>query len=118
MIKLSDLKKEVIRLAEENPDFIYGNGHTEKEISDSPRLGERCYYLPHKGKPGCIMGQALGNLGFPKELLKQADSERISIFTLLGRHSSKFEFDMDFKVWFSRVQQKQDQKNCWGNCIS
>ena len=66
------------------------------------------------------MGQALKNLGFPEELLREADSKGIAIHILINGYSDKFELDMSFSsidYWFYPIQSKQDSRKPWGECI-
>ena len=105
-IKLTDLAKEVIRLADENPYHNYV----------PPRDSVSCFYTRGENG-GCILGQALLNL-YPhlKPLLEEVDSEgSMSITTLL----KYLGHDNSLSLWyFKDIQTTQDSRNYWLECVS
>lgn len=97
-IKSLDLAKEIIRLARENPDYIYHSN------------GDSCYYTKPNG--GCIIGQALTNL-YPelKLLLKEIDSRNAITVSMLF---STLKVDNTIPTsYFSDIQHNQDMEESW-----
>lgn len=103
MIKVTEVEKEVRRLAKAFPYFQY-----------VPPLGEHsaCQYLDEQDGEqvgSCIVGQALVNLGVDKEkLLKQ---EGLPAYTALANLCE--EDDKDAQEWIDLVQGRQDVGQSW-----
>lgn len=114
-ITVEDVEREVRNLAMREPDFIY----TAQDVSSSA-----CGYVGKvigsaEGR-GCIIGQALQNLGVSKETLldfeKKTSDLRVDsgVYTLLpylkiggyGDHS-----------WLVKVQSHQDFGRPWGLAV-
>lgn len=123
MITFNALKGEVRRLAEEHPSFQY------KEQATELNFHEGCSYLgqslaePDKGQ-GCIMGQALVNLGVSREELKRF--EGVGVGTIL-RDSEVMEAPYDDVstsedryseyMWLTLVQHHQDEGDDWATAV-
>ena len=104
MIKVSEVAKEVRRLADTFPNFQY------------VPPGPSCKYLEEKDgeKVGsCIVGQALVNLGLDKDELSKYEGE--SGYMVL---SETCEVDgMNQLEWVDTVQDHQDYGRVWGEAI-
>ena len=114
-VNLEALQKEVRRLAEANPQFVYqkktfggmtgmtfqGCSYTE-ETDDGKLVGS------------CIVGQAFINLGVDPE--KMASREHVAIGDLLIA-----DFDLDAEdptlIWLRDVQENQDSSVPWGEAV-
>ena len=108
-ITLEQVKAEVIKLGQEQPDFIYNPAYDPLEFSIS------CFYTEGaKDGPecnGCIFGQALQNLGVPLEKLETTQTIEfllsdlgIAVTTEESHHLRK-------------VQEQQDTGKTWGEAI-
>lgn len=79
-----DVLKEVVRLGRERPDFVYNDQPERKaylEDKQSSSLG--CSYtsavLGSDEGEGCIVGQALMNLGVPEESLEGVATNVVAV---------------------------------------
>ncbi len=115
---ISDLIKEVRRLANENPDFVYPE-------FKKPHNGRTCSYLKsEKSDVGCIFGQAILNIQPDlKEFLIHFDCEVDSgikkcLQTLFPdidlTYPSTSREQLD---WCEKVQDEQDRGSTWGEAI-
>ena len=84
---------------------------------------DRCVYV-RDGKPDCIVGQFLANLGVPVERLQEADkgiSSGSSAGQLLGELRNEgvitIAHDQNVVDALSEVQHRQDNKSTWGNSV-
>lgn len=97
------LINEVLRLARENPDYVYPSGGGTCRYSSSGLVN---------GVPvdpdckGCIFGQAFQNLGW--ELPGEG--------TYVG-YSVGDEFSMEEKAFCNDLQAKQDSGTKWGDLV-
>jgi hypothetical protein len=106
MITTTQLAAEVRRIAAERPGDVYVRPF-EKDAG--------CYYW-HRTKPGCIVGQALFNLGVPGEKLAVCDD--VTNFPNLQdgtgvenvvRTQGLVEVDDEYSLsWLTLVQESQD----------
>lgn len=112
---VKDVVREVRRLAEEKPDFVY----TEQEGCDN-NLGA-CYYASADGQgngAGCIVGQALGRLGVSQKALEDLDGvEGAAVFTVLPTIIPVAPDDGGMLNWLSDVQTGQDIGYQWGTAV-
>lgn len=115
-MNLNDIKREVIRLAKADPDFVY----------EPPIPMTECTYtrvIDNEIVGDCIFGQALINLGFDKNILAQADKalseeKGSSISTVLIENDIAKGFDDDISVYeFDSVQMYQDMGIKWIEAI-
>lgn len=113
-MSLDDIKREVIRLAKADPDFVY----------EAPNPTSGCTYTRNIDGDGeivgdCLFGQALINLGFDKQILCDADSAMVagmgsSISEILIKNGVVEGFDNDGLVGkFESVQLAQDRGLKW-----
>lgn len=105
MIKVSEVAKEVRRLADTFPSFQY------------VPPGPSCKYLEEKDgeKVGsCIVGQALVNLGLDKDELSKYEGE--SAYLVLNETCEVD--DKNLREWVDHVQDWQDYGREWSACIS
>lgn len=93
-----DLAKEALRLAEENPYFVYNNAGN-------------CVYVDDAGCGSCLFGQAMINLGVRPEELVDKDNNSTPIVGLLHMWGHD-------RVPFNGVgtaQRAQDVGQPWGS---
>jgi hypothetical protein len=108
MITLEQVKAEVIKLGQEQPDFVYNPNYNLESNPDN--LSPFCFY--NKGAidgpecNGCIFGQALQRLGVP---IKRLDGVYDSINYLLS--DLGITGDVGDLV---KVQAAQDIGTSWG----
>lgn len=116
MLTLDQFKEQVLKLAEENPDFVYLDQGFEDVIG--------CSYLgasleDHTEGVGCIMGQAMTALGVSDDDLYAW--EGLPIGTILnkpGLFSDVKDCSFERKtLFFERVQSSQDMGVAWGLAV-
>lgn len=100
-----DIINEVLRLAAENPDYIYTIPGGDEHSS--------CVYI-HDGNGSCIVGRALVNNGFDPE--KVAQYEGVTADEMLVALDIKEETDFD-QTWLDRVQTEQDSGTPWAEAV-
>lgn len=108
-IKATAIEQEVRSLAEKNPDFVY--------VNPDPNRG--CLYV-YDGKPSCIVGQALSNLGVDLEFLQHLDTALDGgVGALEALHTyDEFEIDNNQSAdLVSLVQHFQDSCVPWGQAV-
>lgn len=109
-----DVLNEVIRLSDEDPDFIY----TTQPGRENPLS---CGYAGREtgtteGR-SCIVGQALQNLGVPKdELVDLIDHAGKVITTHLNIHA-KDRYDSYYLNKLTDIQLHQDNGVSWGDSV-
>lgn len=91
---------EVRRLAAEQPDFIY----------EKPAGSTFCLYK-HGDGPGCIMGQALNNLGV--EVDEFTTGTIGSVLIEKGIKTTRGQGD-----WLRDVQAQQDTRHTWAQSVA
>lgn len=103
------LAKEVVRIGEENADFVY-----------KQTIGV-CHYYPNEGNPnGCIMGYAARNIGHP---LDHAAGNILDVLHAYVFEDGKFmrsEADPDTERLLHEiedVQFAQDRGKFWGEAV-
>ncbi len=102
MIKVSEIIREVKRLAAESPDNVYNpNG-----AGCSYTLGDNT-----NGSRGCIVGQALKALGVDLAALREGIIE-----VCLNRIPHESDVDNGI-LWLAGVQGCQDSRNPWGEAV-
>lgn len=106
MLTFEDVEKEVRRLAENNPDFVYAPVGWPDEASPSS-----CLYNANERQEGCIFGQAFANLSDPVSI----DDEGEPISVILSRKAIKTTPSQ--QSWARSVQERQDAGLPWLNCI-
>lgn len=116
---LGDVANEVRRLADESPTFVYRAGNKMDEYGDEYSGG--CSYLTGADGAGCIVGQALANLGVTTEFLTDVEGEHaLRVFHRLGLIESDSQFDSGQSVealWVLEVQSNQDLQRAWGDAV-
>lgn len=105
------LKNEVIRIIEENPNNSY-----KPELSDVWVC--RCRYTSgtcSDGSCGCLFGQALLAVGITLEQLRYFDSLDLTITRVLIK--LEIIFSQSEKDWLGAIQYTQDQGRSWKSCL-
>jgi hypothetical protein len=102
--------EEVRSIAAKNPDHIY----TDKDTSNP---NSSCFY-ERNGKPSCIMGQALFNLGVPIETLSAMDRQTGGIFSFLLTDGVSLRKESNTLYWLCTVQNLQDNLYAWGVAVA
>jgi len=115
---MKKLAKEIIRLGNENPDFVYVD-------QDGFEFGDDCGYAGRacgttEGQ-ACIVGQALMNLGVPEDYLKDL-VENFNIVVEKGVFDpyikkAKAKKNSRYVDLISEVQFRQDMAFSWGQAI-
>ena len=111
---LEDLRREVLSIADERPDFVY----TAQKEREGLGIGASCSYtgaimFSTEGE-ACIFGQALTRLGVSKDTLMGTSTNIVSLL------SGKFGLDVnniDYDDALRRVQFSQDGGVPWGKAI-
>jgi hypothetical protein len=100
------LALEVIRLAEERPDFVYpANGVGGCTYVDESE--ERGY-----ASPPCLWGEAMLNLGVSHAVLF-GESEFIpAVLSRVGIDATPAQLN-----WATKVQQRQDARHPWADAV-
>ena len=111
---LEDLRREVLSIAYERPDFVY----TAQKGREGLGSGEFCSYtgarLHSTEGEACIYGQALTRLGVPQDTLMGVSTNIVSLLSV------KFGLDVhniDYGDALIRVQQAQDVGASWGKAV-
>lgn len=111
---LEDVRREVLALADERPDFVY----TAQKEREGKNIGSSCSYtgavLGSTVGEACIFGQALTRLGVPQEVLMDCSH---SIGSLLYDDLDLDDYDIDYAAAFTDVQQAQDYGTPWGKAV-
>lgn len=102
MIRIDQLKEEVLRIAAESPEFVY-------PVSEM----EGCSYNPNGIQPACIFGQAFINLGHPVF----DRNEGLAIHEVLSAQYGIDSGHGDLVERFSFVQSNQDNGKPWGVAV-
>ena len=108
-IKATAIEQEVRSLAEKNPDFVYNN----------PDPNRGCLYV-YDGKPSCIVGHALANLGVEIEFLQHLDTAMDGGLGALEALQTYDDFEVDDKQaadLVSLAQNFQDSGVPWGQAV-
>ena len=111
---LEDLRREVLSIADERPDFVY----TAQKERESLGVGASCSYtgarINSTEGEACIFGQALTRLGVSKGTLMGTSTNIVSLL------SGKFGLDVnniDYDDALRRVQFSQDGGVPWGKAV-
>ena len=111
---LEDLRREVLALADERPDFVY----TAQKEREGLGGGVPCSYTGarlHSTKgEACIFGQALTRLGVPQDALM---GRSMNIYSLLRGEFDLGECNIDYAEAINRVQYAQDVGVPWGKAV-
>lgn len=108
-ITTAELWDEVVKVAAENPDYVYENKGTG--------LGPSCAYVAD-GKPSCIVGHALYRLGVPIETV--ADFDNYGVFEYVVDNRSDLidaSNDSTYRA-VAMAQTMQDEKHPWGASVA
>ena len=97
--------QEVVKIVNENPDFVYKN--------KDGKVNNECSYL--KCNNACLFGVVLSNLGMSQEDLSKY--EGYNIIRILHKTFGKFGFDKDVVCWAEEIQSKQDKGLPWKECL-
>lgn len=98
--------------AAETPDYIYR----------PPTLNGACLYV-HQGKPSCIIGHALWEVGLIDANLPGASSGS-SVFHINEESIRTVAVDLELDLsiaeinWLAHVQGKQDRASSWGDAVA
>lgn len=115
-ITYEDVLAEVIKVGEAEPDFVY---------TDQPGVhyDGACHYLYGNDKSegrGCIVGQALLNLGIPKDRIESFREEYADVFlpNVLGI-DSPWEGSEEYTALktITHIQFAQDNGEPWGEAV-
>lgn len=109
------IAKQVRKIAKERPDFVYTD-----QVTYGVRVDGRCSYLgrsvaePNIGQ-GCIVGQALQDLGVTREEMVKADIECLSASEVI----EKFGISSNDKYlrFLDTVQESQDTGYSWEQAV-
>ena len=117
-----DLLREIISIADQNPDFVYTDQGAHPQGYGHHIL---CSYLGRAlgdptGSP-CIVGRALSNLGVPDEELRGFEGKSASL--VMGRASgSTYVYDNNTHNFIStavgQIQIHQDNGLPWSECVA
>jgi hypothetical protein len=109
MFTFEELEKEVRRLSDENPEFVYKG----EEGFFSPH----CSYLTGKNDPpvGCIFGQALTALLPDTTILEEADANKLTITAVL--RVAGVDLSETQRRWAGEVQEYQDSGIQWKEAV-
>lgn len=107
-----DVLNEVVRLSEEDPNFVY-------TTQPGREVGENCGYAglalgTTEGRP-CIIGQALHNLGVPKSRLCQMSGTAGKVIKDILH--IEYEGNTDVLRLLDRVQLNQDAGLRWRTSV-
>jgi len=97
------------------PDFIY----QKRSTSGGPALG--CFYA-HEGKPDCIVGHLLVELGVPVEVLDPTSGKSVNDLASLRVSEIEYQlkrlynitFTWDAMSFLDDLQYRQDMGQPWG----
>ena len=112
MFTIENLHDNVIRLAKENPDFVY------ESHESSP---DWCLYIHPDGTGGCLFGQAL--LATAEIADRVSMKEGVSVSFLLknlydeGIIEDYLDVVETYGSWADTVQGEQDTGTPWGEAI-
>ena len=122
-----DVLKEVVRLGRERPDFNYNDQPERKDyLEDKQGVSLGCSYtsavLGSDEGEGCIVGQALMNLGVPEEELKDVSTNVSDVLeNLLPGESYRFSYGELVTPRIVRalsyIQMNQDSDMSWGEAV-
>lgn len=101
---IAQLINEVIRLANENPNYVYPAKIDEHR-------GRICSYLASEEQPACIFGKAIANLG----VQLQDWHDGTGIVTVLRNLGVQFNGHQE--LWMKSVQNAQDGGVPWGTAL-
>lgn len=115
-ITYEDVLTEVIKVGEAEPDFVY---------TDQPDVnyGGACHYLYGNAEGegrGCIVGQALLNLGIPKERIESFREDYADVFlpNVLGIDSpGEGSEEYTTLKTITHIQFAQDDGKPWGEAV-
>lgn len=107
-ITLKKIRDEVVRLAEEKPDFVYP--------SDNKNHPFGCVYNATDELPCCIFGQALSNLGEPVH--EEYEGNNIS-YVLDFQYGIVLDDSDSWKLYddLTEVQRDQDLGKTWAEAV-
>ena len=115
MTTATQVIEEVRRLAEEQPDFVYG--HQEGAVGECSYFG--CALKDTSGQ-ACIVGQALANLNVDMSDLKRKEDRGIGMAI-----AEAFEWEVvdipyteEEVRWLGDVQYHQDNKEPWAQAVA
>jgi hypothetical protein len=103
------LVEEVRSIAAKHPGHIYQDKDT-----DNPNTS--CFYQ-REGKPSCIMGHALFNLGVPIATLQAMDTHTGGIYEFLTLGFTTPLASHETLMWLNSVQNLQDNLKPWGYAV-
>lgn len=123
----ADLATEVRRLAEESPDFVYMpiDRVPEGDEAEPDLWYGGCSYVNGSEGKGCIVGQALANLGVPVEVLRNHEGNNAAgVMQNLGLtpmpEGMRYKPESDYtpeERFCTLVQRGQDQEEPWGTAL-
>lgn len=98
------LRDEVIKLANERPDYIYP--------AQCDEHNKKCFYIASGDVPACIFGEAMARLGF--DVPEWCEGTNIAtVLTNLGVSFTSLQ-----ETWMRTVQRGQDVGTPWGEAVA
>ena len=111
---LEDLRREVLSIADERPDFVY----TAQKERESLGVGASCSYtgarINSTEGEACIFGQALTRLGVTQDALI---GRSMNIYSLLYGEFALGKYNIDYADALNSVQYAQDCGVPWGMAV-
>ena len=111
---LEDLRREVLSIADERPDFVY----TAQKERESLGVGASCSYtgarINSTEGEACIFGQALTRLGVTQDALI---ARSMNIYSLLYGEFALGKYNIDYADALNSVQYAQDCGVPWGMAV-
>lgn len=109
-VDVKTLVRKVRKLSEKYPDFIY-----TAQFGATGVPAYSCSYLGIPGDPnkgyGCIVGQALQEMGVSREALANVDGNAVEdILDLTDAHYKE-------TGWLTTVQSQQDRGKSWSRAV-
>lgn len=109
-----DVLNEVIRLSEEDPDFVYTTQPGREGVSSCGYTGLAPGTTEGRS---CIVGQALQNLGVSKDSLINLSLNATGVLTDYLNILPKYHDDADRLIYLDSIQSNQDQGMSWGDSV-
>lgn len=100
---------------EDMPGIIDFHGGREFTYTTLPGMGGTCQYV-WKGKPSCLIGCYLVDLGLPMEAFKDVEGKGVDTLFFDG-HLEKYGFTADTEAVYAmnKLQNFQDDSYSWGD---
>lgn len=116
--KIQDFVDKTLEKVNANPEFQYHGADNPVGDSDGEGNLRKCYYIPSYGKPACLFGQVLTELGIPEDALRSYENrpvrELIETFVDESRVSARVD---KLAVWANNIQTAQDRNYTWVSAL-